>query len=312
MSKIEIQSNQKIGINFNLPSAKVAAFIGPAMILIAFFYFLPGIMTIILSITDMGFNFQAVFVGLKNYLFIFTDPLAGKVMLNTLVYVFSTLLLFNVGMGLVLALLTSYADKKVATIFRLIWLLPRMTPPLVYILMWRFLLDPSDYGALNVLREQLFNAGAINMFAEHPWAVIIIVNGFVGASMGMLVFSSAIESIPKDYFKAARIDGASEWEIIKNITIPMIKWPLMFITVYQTLALFTSFEYILALTDGGPFYATEVWSLYAYHNALQYFDFGYGAALASILVLIGIIASLVYWKVFRFEDSVVEPKIEMN
>lgn len=296
----------------NAPFIKVAAFLGPAALLIGLFYFLPGIMTILLSITDMGFDFSINFVGLENFMNMTTDPTLGRILRNTFIYVFGTLIFFNVGMGLVLALLTSYAGKKGAMFFRLVWLLPRMTPPLVYILMWQFMLDPSRHGAFNLLRMNFLELGPINFFSQHPMAVIIIVNGFIGASMGMIVLASAIESIPISYFRAARIDGASELQIIKNITLPMIKWPLMFITVYQTLALFTSFEYILALTGGGPFHSTEVLSLYAYNTALNFYDFGYGSALAAILVIIGIIFCTIYWKLFRFENSISDPKIEIT
>ncbi|MFB6214784.1 MAG: carbohydrate ABC transporter permease, partial [Candidatus Bipolaricaulia bacterium] len=231
-----------------LPSMKVAAFIGPAILLIAIFYFLPAIGTIVLSFTNLGLDLQGSFVGLSNYFYTFSDPLIGKVLLNTIVYVFFTLLFFNVGMALILAILTSYTTRKWSILFRLIWLLPRMSPPLVYITIWRFLTDPSKYGALNVIRMDLFGAkSAMSVAAQHPWMLIIIVNGFIGASMGMLVFASSIESIPKDYLRAARVDGASEWKIVKKIILPLIRWPIMFITIYQTLALLTSFKYILAL-----------------------------------------------------------------
>jgi inositol-phosphate transport system permease protein len=96
----------------------------------------------------------------------------------------------------------------------------------------------------------------------------------------------------------------------------MIRWPLLFVTAYQTLSLLTSFETILLLTGGGPgFYTTEVWALHAYHTALSnYFgntEFGYGSALAAVLVVIGIIASVIYLRVFRFNEMVSEPKVEV-
>ena len=96
----------------------------------------------------------------------------------------------------------------------------------------------------------------------------------------------------------------------------LIKWPLLFITTYQTLSLLTSFEYILLLTDGGPgLYKTEVWALTAYHRALQtYFgnnQWGYGAAWGFILVIIGIGLSIVYLRVFNFNALVQEAKIDV-
>jgi inositol-phosphate transport system permease protein len=95
----------------------------------------------------------------------------------------------------------------------------------------------------------------------------------------------------------------------------MIKWPLLFVTTYQTLSLLTSFEQIMLLTDGGPgLYQTEVWSLTAYHRALtSYFgntQWGYGAAWSVVLVIIGIVMAVIYLRVFKFRELVEEPKID--
>ncbi|HSH80655.1 MAG TPA: hypothetical protein VLA19_19165, partial [Herpetosiphonaceae bacterium] len=96
---------------------------------------------------------------------------------------------------------------------------------------------------------------------------------------------------------------------------PLLRWPLLFVLTYQTLSLLTSFEQILLLTDGGPgYFTTETWALQAYHRALSnYFgnvNFGFGAALAAVLVLIGVTLAVIYLRVFRFKELLQEPKIE--
>ena len=149
----------------------------------------------------------------------------------------------------------------------------------------------------------------------NPWVFVILTNGFIGASFGMILFSSAIESIPKDYTIASKVDGATTLQTIRYVILPMIKWPLLFVTTYQTLSLLTSFQQILLLTDGGPgLYQTEVWSLMAYHLAFSsYFgntQWGYGAAWSVVLVIIGIIMAVIYLRVFKFGELVQEPKIE--
>src|SRR5690606_28614238 len=130
-----------------------------------------------------------------------------------------------------------------------------------------------------------------NWLPAAPWVFVVLTNGFVGASFGMIIFTSAIESIPRDYMIAALVDGCSLWQRIRYVILPMIRWPLLFVTTYQTLSLLTSFEQILLLTDGQ--FNTEVWSLWAYHRALNNywgnFQWGFGAALATILVLVGIV-----------------------
>ena len=150
---------------------------------------------------------------------------------------------------------------------------------------------------------------------EYPWIFIILINGFVGASMGMIVFSSALQAIPKALLYASEVDGASRWQQITKIILPQLRWPILFITAYQTLSLLTSFEYIQLTTDGGPGYnETEVWALHAFHTALfNYFGnlrYGFGACLALVLVAIGVGMSLVYLRFFRFGELVRPPMIE--
>jgi inositol-phosphate transport system permease protein len=147
--------------------------------------------------------------------------------------------------------------------------------------------------------------------------VIILANGLVGASFGMLLFTSAIRAIPQDLFYAAAVDGATTGQTVRRVVLPLLRWPILFVTAYQTLSLLTSFEYILLLTNGGPgFYTTTVWSLHAYQLALSnYFgnvQFGLGAAMAAVLVVIGIVVSLFYLRIFNFRAQVGEPKVEVN
>jgi inositol-phosphate transport system permease protein len=132
----------------------------------------------------------------------------------------------------------------------------------------------------------------------------------------MIIFTSAIEAIPKDLLNASLVDGSTLIQRVRYIIMPLLRWPLLFVVTYQTLSLLTSFEQILLLTDGGPgLYETEVWALTAYHRALSnYFgnaQWGYGSAFAVMLVLVGVALAVIYMRVFRFQDLVAEPKIEV-
>jgi len=113
---------------------------------------------------------------------------------------------------------------------------------------------------------------------------------------------------------AAEVDGASRWQQVRFIMLPQLRWPILFITSYQTLSLLTSFEYILLSTDGGPGRATEVWALAAFHTALNNYggnlEYGLGAAFALVLVMIGILASLFYFRLFNFRNLITKPLIE--
>jgi len=241
-------------------------------------------------------------------------PDTKKTLINTLFYVFTTLILFNTGFALVLSISTHYMPSGPAGFFRSIWLLPRVTPPVLYVLMWKWL--AWDTGFLSVILEPM-GFEPRNWMLDSPanaWTFIILINGIVGASMGMLIFSSAIKAISPALFHASEVDGATRRQQIWHIILPQLRWPILFITIYQTLSLLTSFEYILLATDGGPGGATEVWALSTYLKALQNYggalQYGYGAALSLVLVVIGISVSLIYLKLFDFKNLTAPPKIE--
>ena len=215
-----------------------------------------------------------------------------------------------------LALVTTTIPRRIGFFFRLVWLLPRLTPSVIYILMWKRIGSGDPYGIFNQIMPGFLGASGGNLFlGGSPWTFVILTNGFVGASFGMIIFTSALLSIPEDLITAAKVDGAGTWRIIKDIKLPLIKWPLLFIATYQTLSLLTSFEYILLLTEGGPgLFTTEVWALTAYKRAFaSYFgnsQWAFGATWAIVLVTVALLLAVVYVKLFKFNELIEEPRIE--
>jgi inositol-phosphate transport system permease protein len=288
-------------------------FLFPATFLIVCFFLIPVVTTVYLSFTDISIvTFRHPrWIGLGNYQALLKDPFMGRILFNTTRYVALTLL-FNVGMGLILALLSSSVRQRWADQIRAVWLLPRILPPVVYVLIWQGLTREAPFGLVSDVVGV-----SKNWISATPWTVIVLANGLVGASFGMLIFTSAIRAIPNDLFYASAVDGATALQTVRRVVLPLLRWPILFVTAYQTLSLLTSFEYILLLTDGGPgFYTTTVWSLHAYKLALSNYvgnvQFGLGAAMAALLVVIGILVSFVYLRIFNFKALVGEPKIEVN
>ena len=243
------------------------------------------------------------------------------------------LVVFNVGMALGIALLTTHIQRRAGFFFRVLWLLPRATPVVIYILMWRRIGGPEPFGILNqflpsgvepqnwvysssCLLPTLCENGAPGAgYLTSSWLVVVMVNGYICASFGMIIFLSAVESIPKDCIMAAQVDGASTLQRIRYVTIPIIKWPLLFVTTFQALSRLTSYVEILLLTRGGPgLYHTEVWALTSYKRAfVSYFgaaQYSYAAAWAVILVIIGVAVSIILLWRFRFHELVEEPRID--
>ena len=293
-------------------------FMAPALLMVALFFVAPVIITLGMSFTDMATTTGLSnwhWVGLDNYERMARGSFTLLILKNTIVYVVITLA-FNILMGLGIALLSVHVESHVGGVFRAIWLLPRISPTVVYALMWTWAAASPPFGVINQLVEPFGIQGRYWINSD-PWLIVLLVNGFVGASFGMLVFTSAIRSIPEELFRAARVDGASAWQIVRRITLPLLKWPILFVVTYQTMSLFSSYEYILLTTNGGPgLYATEVWSLWAFHTALNsYFgnlEFGYGSALAAVLVTMALIVSFILLRLFRFNDLVGDPRIEIT
>jgi len=299
------------------------AFLSPAVILVTLFFFIPVIILFVLSFSNLkASNFGTLQWwspanwSLDNYGRIFNNKFFPKILGNTVFYVLVTMSLFNFGSALLIALLTTHINRRAGFFFRVLWLLPRLTPVVIYILMWQRMASREPHGILNQILVPLGLSTGGDLIQAAPWVFVIVANGMIGASFGMVIFTSAIEAIPRDFITASKVDGANMWQTIRHVILPAIKWPILFVITYQTLSLLTSFEQIMLLTDGGPgLYRTEVWALTAYHRALSnYFgnnQWGYGAAWAVILVIIGVGAAVIYMRVFKFDELVQEPKIDL-
>ena len=199
--------------------------------------------------------------------------------------------------------------------FSTLWLLPRITPVVLYAVMWKWF--TWEGGFLPILAEQLglpsFNYMKGSVVTA--WATMITLNGFIGASFGLILFSGALRAIPEQQLWASEVDGATRWQQVRRIILPQMRWPILFVTAYQTLSLLSSYEQIWLTTNGGPGRTTTVWALEAFKTALSNYtgnlEYGMGAAMALVLVVVGLVLSLIYLRLFKFNELVGRPKIEI-
>lgn len=236
-----------------------------------------------------------------------------RVLVNTAFYV-SVTLAFSVLFGLYLALAIFYMPPRMGLFFCALWLLPKITPVVLYTVMWKAF--TWDNGLVATLAEQ-FGLPSFNYMkgsVPSAWTIVILVNGFVGVSLAMILFTSALRAIPMQQLWASEVDGASRWQQVRYIILPQLRWPIMFYTCYQTLSLIGSYEQIWLTTNGGPGSTTTVWSLEAFRTALFNYSgnlqYGLGAAMALALVAAGLILSVAFLRIFRFNELVQKPKIE--
>lgn len=300
-------------------------FLGPASLFLLALLVVPIIVDLVVSFTDMSQTLRVESFGTEQYRKIIRpDPdaflgfeLRGsfyRALSLTGLYVFFTLLVFNLSFALVLALTTTAIPDRLGAFFRAVWLLPRMSPSVVYALLWLWVVDPTERGLLNQIVVNVFGADPINMKLDHPMALIVLANGFIGASIGMLILTSAIRSIPKHLFYAAGVDGAGPLSIVRHIVLPALRWPLSYITVFQSLALLVSFEYIFLIM--GASRSTMTMAMLAYTKTLApdigSGQYAYGAALTLILIVIGVIAALLLWRLTNMKALLSHPKIEVH
>jgi len=298
-------------------------FILPALIIIIIFYILPVILSIYISFTPLkNWNldkYLGEIIGLKNYERLFymlqNDPITKGIFLTTVVFVGITVVI-NVLGGLLLALATYFITEKVSSPLRTLWLLPRMAPIAVYSLVWYYFFHGSEIGTLNSL---LLHLGLIDepiswgheILPWGPWSIIIFVNGLVGVSFGMIIFTSAISNIPKELIIAARVDGASNWDISRKILIPLMKWHILYVTTWQLLSLLTTYCHLFLLVEWGLVnkqYGTTL-SLYVYQVAFTGItDQGLAATAGVILVIVGGILSYITLRILGFEKMITRPR----
>ncbi len=305
----------------------LAVFLGPAFALITLFFVAPLVLTVYMSfhrVVDWDLS-HAEPCGPCNYERLFHmmlyDPDFVKVVWTTLVFTGLTLV-FNVLGGLLLALAAYLMEERLSLAFRALWMLPRMTPVVVYALLWYYFFSGAAYGtfnailrALGLIREPV--DWGMGLLPLGPWMIIVYVNALVGVSFGMIVFYSALKSIPWEHVVAARVDGASTLQLIRYILLPSIRWHIVFVTVWQLLSLLTTYAHIFLLVEWNLVdkWWSTTWALYVFTQAFglagSYADQGLAAAAATILVAVGAGLGLLALRVLGFRRMMVPPRGEL-
>ena len=249
----------------------------------------------------------------SNFAALVSKPDTWRVVANTIAYVGATLA-FNVLVGLFLAIATFYLPRSSASFFNALWLLPRITPVVLYAIMWKWFTWDTGFIAVIARDLGLPSFNYMKGSVASAWTIVILLNGFIGASFGMILFSGSLRAIPMQQLWASEVDGANRWQQITCIILPQMRWPILFVTSYQTLSLLSSYETIWLTTNGGPGNTTTVWALEAFRTALSNYtgnlQYGLGSAMALILVAVGLVLSIAYLFLFKFDDLISSPKIE--
>jgi multiple sugar transport system permease protein len=227
------------------------------------------------------------FVGFGNYHRMVIDPLFWQSIRVTAVYVVLLVpALYVTGLGLALLV---QRTNRFNTVMRSMFFAPQMVSLVVIAVIWQFL-SADKFGLLARLFA-LFGLGGVSLLGNPGLALYTTVFVTVWFLMGfyMVIFLGGLQDIPQQYYEAARIDGATAVQRFWHITLPLLKPTSFFVLLVSLVAAVAgsqAFDLIFVMTKGGPANATAVMIIYIYQQAFQYSDFGYAAAMASILVVI--------------------------
>lgn len=286
------------GVRKNLT---ILLFLAPVLTLLAVWIIIPVAWNVYLSFTDkalVGVRAREFsFVGFANYVKISKDPSFYHSLNITLKFTIVSAIIGQLVIGLLLAVLL-YGKIKGSGIFSVFGLLPLAVPEVVFAFMWVSMLAPGELGSLNRIFS-FFGVKPIAYLIEYPLISIIIANTWRGITFAMILFIGALRTVPPEVFEAAEMDGATGYRKFIYITLPMIKFMILFFLLMTTITTLNIFGGIYTMTRGGPGSATELLAIYTYFKAFKYFEVGLGAATSLILLAITLIFATVYIKLLK-------------
>ncbi|HXF60090.1 MAG TPA: sugar ABC transporter permease [Caldilineaceae bacterium] len=201
--------------------------------------------------------------------------------------------------SLALALLLNRGQPG-TTLFRTLYFLPHLTPIVAMAILWKWLLHPS-VGPVNYLLSRVGIEGP-GWLSNPDWALTSVILISLWAYLGgntMLIFLAGLQGVPQELYDAAEVDGANAWHRLRHVTLPMISPTLFFNLIIGVIGALKVFALAYVATQGGPSWATWFYALHLYRWSFEYFDMGYGAALAWIFALILIVLTLLQFRLSR-------------
>jgi len=269
-------------------------FISPWLIGFLLFALFPFLSSLYYSMTNYDFIRDPQFIGLTNYVRLFTiDPDFWTVMYNTVYYVG-----FGVPLGIAVAFLIANllnSDIRGRTFFRSIIYIPSIVPAVCAAMVWLFILN-VQYGAINGILKTMGWA-TIPFLSSPDLAKPSLIMIYVWAQgTAVVIFLAALQDVPRSLYDAALVDGANAWARFWNVTVPMCTPVILFNLIMGIITAFQDFTLPFVLTGGGPMKSTEFYVVSLYRNAFVQFSIGKASAMAWILFLIILVFSVILFR----------------
>ncbi|MEX2616573.1 MAG: sugar ABC transporter permease [Alphaproteobacteria bacterium] len=249
----------------------------------------PSVYSVFLSMLNKK---MTAFVGIDNFTFLLKRSTFQMIIFQTCFFAVVAVI-FKAFFGFILAHLMHNVPGKKQRVYRGLLLLPWVIPPAMSTLTWWWLFDPS-YSAFNWALN-VFGGPTIPWLGETWWAriAVITVNVWVGTPFFMIMYLAALKSVPEQLYEAASIDGASAWQKLIHVTLPMMRNIISITVLFSLILTFANFDIVRILTNGGPQDTTHLFSTYAFQVGIQSGDIPLGAAVS--LFMLPILALFAYF-----------------
>ncbi len=259
-------------------------FLLPALILFALFQWYPMLKAIWVSFFNYSYVGKSVFIGLKNYIRAFKDPIFWIAWKNTFYAGFLSIVIGFVPPIFVAIILNEV--RKFKSFFKVSFYIPVITSMVIISIMWKWIYNP-DYGLLNWFLS-LFGFEKLGWLTDPKLSMpsIVLMASWKALGRGVIIYLAALQNVPEQLYEAAEIDGAGFWHKVWHITIPSIMPIMSIMLILKIIGSLQIFASVYIMTEGGPMYATEVVAHYIYNTAFRDMDMGYATAMAMIMFIV--------------------------
>lgn len=267
----------------------------PALVSQILFIYLPLATALYISFNNWNLIRPMRWVGLDNYTTMFATADFWNSLKITAIYVVGTVIP-SVVLGLILALFLNIKWLKGKGILRTLFYIPVITSMAAAAVIWGWLFE-ANYGLVNVMLGWI----GISKIAwlsdpDYSLAALMIIGIWKRVGYNMVLFLAGLQAIPSVYYEAADIDGASNYQKIMSITLPLLSPTTLFVFIVQFIASFRVFVSVSVMTRGGPAKSTQVITYYLYENAFRYLKFGYASAIAVFMFLMMVLFTIIQFR----------------
>lgn len=278
----------------------VGSFIGPALLLILIYAYWPILSTFNFSLHSWnGISNKMTWIGFDNYIRLFKDPYFFSSLKNNL-FIILVSLFIQLPLSFFSAYIIYQVKSKWGEFSKVIFYIPCILTMVMIGLLWRYVYD-YQYGTVNTFLRSIHLPGLAKVWLIEPntaiWSILVAVV-WVFFGYHCLIHSAGLNSLPLEILESAKIDGAKGKTLISQIIIPMLSEVIRVSLIISLIGSFQFFDLIWIMTSGGPFHRTDVLATYMYNRAFQAREFGYGGAIAVVILVCALSATIIqnYWQ----------------